>query len=191
MTDTIETAFAAYVAGLPRADGGVQVGEMSGLGIATVIARAGKAGELGAKLGVDLIDAPKRTAAGSRAAIGTGPGAWLLLDEAPDEATWFETLEQATAGLASVFDQSSGYAMLRVEGPQAAALIGKGAFLDLHPSAFPSGSAAVTVIAHIGAILWRVEHDRFEIAVFRSFAGSFWHWLATAAMASGIPLRRA
>jgi sarcosine oxidase subunit gamma len=121
--------------------------------------------------------------------IGIGPGNWLYTDEdanGGDDDAAVAMLCERLAGVASVFDQSSGYGVLRIEGSAAAALIGKGAFIDLHPAAFPLGSSAVTVIAHIDAILWRLDEDVFEIAIFRSFAGSFWHWLATAAAAMGI-----
>ncbi|HEY0270364.1 MAG TPA: hypothetical protein VGC10_05180 [Sphingomonas sp.] len=41
------------------------------------------------------------------------------------------------------------------------------------------------------AIRWRIAAECFEIAVFRSFAGGFWHWLITAAAAMGVRLLRA
>jgi sarcosine oxidase subunit gamma len=44
----------------------------------------------------------------------------------------------------------------------------------------------VTVIAHIGAIVWQGGENRFAIAVFRSYAGSFWHWLAASAAEFGL-----
>jgi methylglutamate dehydrogenase subunit D len=104
---------------------------------------------------------------------------------------WAAIVADDLAGIASVFDQSSGYAILGLSGVGAGALLQKGAFLDLHADAFPPGSVAVTVIEHIGAILWRPDENIFEIAVFRSFASSFWHWLTAAAAASDLVLHRA
>jgi heterotetrameric sarcosine oxidase gamma subunit len=56
----------------------------------------------------------------------------------------------------------------------------KGVPIDLHPAAF-ADDVAVTVIAHIGAIVWQSAPDHFSIAIFRSYAGSFWHWRAASA----------
>jgi sarcosine oxidase gamma subunit len=40
-------------------------------------------------------------------------------------------------------------------------------------------------------ILWRrSDLAAFEVAVFRSYAASFWHWLTTAAEAEGLQLAR-
>ena len=195
MDNLAETAFAPHLQMLGPASGQQRLllSERSRLGIATVMARAGHTdallSQVAAELGITGVDAPMRAATGESAMIGVGPGAWLFTREAASPE-WAAELAERFSGLASVFDQSSGYAALRIDGPDAAAVIGKGAFIDLDPAAFPPGSAAVTVIAHIGAILWRLGETSFEIAVFRSFAASFWHWLTTAAIASGIEPQR-
>lgn len=188
------TAFAPLLATLPAGEGGLIVTERSGLGIATVMARAGRQDALVEQArtlyGIVPADGPRRVAAGDIAFVGTGPGAWLMLADGvgPD---WAAEAASAFAGVASLFDQSSGYAMLRLSGADAARVLQAGLFLDLHPRAFPPGAAAVSVIAHVGVILWRLDQDDgFEIAVFRSFASSFWHWLTTAAAAMGIVLHR-
>ncbi len=82
--------------------------------------------------------------------------------------------------MASVADQSGGLGLLRLGGPQAANLLARGVFLDLHETAFPPGSAAGSVLAHVGVTLWRLERDLFELAVPRSFAPAVAHWLAEA-----------
>lgn len=191
MADPVETAFTSHVAALAAgdADAPLLVSERSPGAIATVTARSGQVEALRAavreRLGLEIANDACRIASGGRAMIGIGPGNWLFVgDEAgPDTVP---ALADALSGLASVFDQSSGYAILRIEGDTAAALLGKGAYIDLHPAAFPPGRAAVTVIAHIDAILWRVSRTAYEIAIFRSYADSFWHWLATASAAMGI-----
>jgi sarcosine oxidase subunit gamma len=89
--------------------------------------------------------------------------------------------------LASVSDQSSGYAVLRVTGPTARHLLSRGAFIDFHPSVFGPGSAAVTTIAHIGVVLWQLDDaPTYDVALFRSYAESFWHWIETTCAAVGI-----
>lgn len=138
--------------------------ERTGFGLATVMARKG----------VDprLVEA----ALPDMRLLPTGPGTWLALADAPDEG-----LAARLEGLASVSDQSGGYVLYRIEGPQARALLQRGVFIDLDARVFVPGSVSVTMIAHMGVVLWRPEGadapDVFELALFRSFAQSFRHWV--------------
>jgi methylglutamate dehydrogenase subunit D len=100
-------------------------------------------------------------------------------------------LASSLAGLASVADQTSTYAVLRISGAAAREVLSRGAFIDFDPSAFGPGSAAVTTISHIGVTIWQIdETPTFEIALFRSFADSFWHWMMTTSTALGVGLVR-
>ncbi|WP_174284791.1 sarcosine oxidase subunit gamma [Sphingomonas bacterium] len=154
------------------------------LGIASVMARKGIASAaIGTRLGIEMSDRPRAIVTGGRTVVGTGPGTWLLIEEdaAPD---FTETLQQVLAGLAGVSDQSSGYVVQRFSGPGARTLLKRGAAIDFDTEAFATGSAATTVIAHIGVILWQVD-DRpsYDVATFRSYAHSFRHWVDETAAA--------
>lgn len=154
--------------------------ERTGLGIATVMQRRGaNTSALSAAIGCALPEGPRRTANGPLSIIGTGPGTWLaMMEDAPVD--WAETLQARLAGLASGSDQSGGYLVHRFTGAGAIDLLQRGVAIDLHPAAFPTGSVATTVIAHIGVILWRVDDDpSFDVAIFRSYADSFHHWIDT------------
>ena len=155
--------------------------ERTGFGLATVMARRGVTpASIAAALGLAAVDGPSWTAAGGLTLLGTGPGAWLVLGEdgAADHAA---RLRAALGPLASVSDQSGGYQILRLSGPGARTVLQRGAAIDLHPSAFGPGAVATTVIAHIGVILWQLDAaPTYEIALFRSYATSFGHWLAAA-----------
>jgi heterotetrameric sarcosine oxidase gamma subunit len=144
--------------------------------IVSVLARKDQTQALIEKTGVR--DAPCQSGTKDIAALGIGPGRWLFLG-AP--------LEQlaSLSDMASLSDHSDGYAVFDVWGPKARAALAKGVPLDLHPAVFID-TVAVTVIAHIGAIVWQSAPDRFSIAVFRSYAGSFWHWLAASAAEFGL-----
>jgi sarcosine oxidase subunit gamma len=136
--------------------------ERTGLALATVMARKGA-------------DHAAILTAADCAMIPTGPGTWLAEGDA-------ELLAVRLVGLAHVSDQSGGYIVHRFAGPAARALLQKGVAIDLDPSAFGPGSAAVTGIAHIGVIIWQVDDaPTYDLALFRSFAGSFHHWVAAAA----------
>ncbi len=97
--------------------------------------------------------------------------------------SFWAALPNKLAGIAAISDQSGGYVIYRIAGRDTRALIQRGVSIDLHPDVFQTGSAASTLIAHIGVILWQIDDaPTFEIAVFRSYAASFRHWLdATAA----------
>lgn len=184
-------AFDGELARLKRARGraSLRVSERQGLGLATVMSRGGLqalAARIVDQFGVDLPPGSTRSATAGTAFIGIGPGTWLACQERTG-ATWASDLATRLSGLASVSDQSSGYAVLRVAGPAARDLLSRGAFIDFHPTAFRPGSAAITTIAHIGVILWQLDSEPiYEIALFRSFAGSFWHWLEATCAAMGI-----
>ena len=89
------------------------------------------------------------------------------------------------SGLASLSDHSDSYAVFEVWGANAREALARGVPVDLHPEVF-TDDATVTSIAHIGAIFWQSAPGRFSIAVFRSHAASFWHWLETSAVGFGL-----
>lgn len=155
-----------------------------GFGLASVQARRGVvAGQIGARLGLEVSNAPRVSSGNSTLLIGTAHGTWLAYrDDAP--AFWAEELRERLDGLASISDQSSGYAIHRLAGSSARTLLQRGASIDFHPEAFGPGSVATTVISHIGVTIWQLDDaPTYDVATFRSFAGSFRHWLDEAARA--------
>lgn len=87
-------------------------------------------------------------------------------------------------------DQGDGYAVLHLAGPRVRDTLCKLVPVDMHPRTFKIGDVAVTVAAHIGATLRRLEDHAdgspvFEIAVFRSLATSFWQALSESAAEFG------
>lgn len=170
----------------PAGEGrGVIVMERSGLGLATVVARKGRAGPLAARvkerLGVDLSAGRRQDTSGALSLMGTGPGIWLATHE-QGTTPLLSALRENIGDLAAVSDQSDGYAVLRLTGPDVREALAKFVFIDLHPGAFSVGSVACTVAGHMGITLWRLEDSPdgaiFELAVYRSFAVSFWHALS-------------
>lgn len=163
---------------------GLSIKTRDRIGIASVMARKGAgAAAVGTRLGIDLPTKPGAVFSSNRSIIGTGPGTWMVIEEdaGPD---FSETLGATLAGVASVSDQSSAYVVQRLSGLPARTLLQRGAAIDFHPSAFATGSAATTIISHIGVILWQVDDQpTYDVAVFRSFTSSFNYWLAQASRA--------
>jgi len=144
--------------------------------IVSVLARKGQAETLVLKAGI--VDAARKSAFGGATVLGIGPGRWLFLDVDQKQLPFLPEL-------ASVADHSDGYAIFEVWGSKAREALAKGVPVDLHPSIF-TDNVAVTVIAHMGAIVWQSAPDHFSIAVFRSYAGSFWYWLSSSAAEFGL-----
>jgi sarcosine oxidase subunit gamma len=159
--------------------------------MATVMSRgddAALAARIHDAFGIALPSGPQRVSNGVEAFIGIGPGVWLAVIEKADPLRVSE-LASSLAGLASVADQTSAYAVLRFTGDVAREVLSRGAFIDFDPSVFGPGSAAVTTISHIGVSIWQIgDAPTFEIALFRSYADSFWHWLMTTCTALGVSL---
>lgn len=188
-------AFERHLQDIPLRGGAndLMIEERLDLVTATVMSR-GDDRALAAKIhdefGLALPSTPRRVSNGVKALVGIGPGVWLA---AFDKASPLMASELASSlkGLASVSDQSSTYAVLRISGPSARQILSRGAFIDFDPLAFGAGSAAVTVISQIGVIVWQVDDvPTFEIALFRSYAGSFWHWIQANCAALGIGIVR-
>lgn len=161
---------------------GLQIEEREGLGLATVMARKNVTPDnVGDALGLTLPVGPSAASRQALTVLGIGPSSWLLVSEEP-APDWFDRLRRQLGDFASLSDQSSGYVVWRLSGTPARTLLQRGAAIDFHPDVFQPGSVATTVIAHIGVIIWQVDHSpTYDVAVFRSFATSFRHWLDTTA----------
>jgi len=164
------------------------------LQMATVMAYKGQRGALSARLlekyGLPLPDGPRRVANGTAALVGQGPRTFLFQREAGSSLE--PELAQALGDTSAVTDQSDGYAVLRLGGPRVRQLLEKCVSIDLHDKVFTPGSVASTSCAHIGVIIWRLDDEaglaKFEIAAFRSFARSLWHFVEESTAEFGLAI---
>jgi sarcosine oxidase subunit gamma len=172
---------------------GVTVQPRDDLALAIVMAGKGRAAEVADAVRtlyrIELPSGPRRVAAGPLAFIGVAPGQWVAVEQGGNPLTFAARLTEALAGIASVSDQSDSRAVLRLAGPRARDVLAKGLALDLHPRVFGPGDAALSVIALIGAHLWQIDDaPTYEIAVFRSMAGSFAEFIRVSAAEYGVAL---
>jgi sarcosine oxidase subunit gamma len=197
LTLSARSAFADLLHDHGAAPAGLTVTDLDGAGIVSLLAFKGRRAELIERVRTDygalLPDAPRRVAAGRIAFIGIGEGRWLAIGEGAG-AGLAADLAARLEGPAAVVDQSDGYGLLRLKGLALRNVLAKGVGVDLHPAAFAVGAAAATVVAHIGVTLWRREDAAdgapvFEVALFRSMAGSFWHWLSSSAGEFGLAVK--
>ncbi|HEY5102545.1 MAG TPA: sarcosine oxidase subunit gamma family protein [Steroidobacteraceae bacterium] len=196
MTDYMLSSRAAFT-GLTSSSGvnrGVVVFDRDALAIATLLTRKNQAPALAqrvrARFGLELPNGPRRVARDDIALLQTAPEAWLVTrEEGGDGFAAF--VSDALGDVAAVADQSSAYAILRVTGPAVRATLAKILPIDLHEHVLGINKVASTMASHVAATLWRLEDAAdgssvFEIAVFRSFAASFWHSLDSSAAEFGL-----
>ena len=140
-------------------------------------------------LGVQLPLTPNTTAAGPELlAAWLGPDEWLLLAERQEADSLVTDLQTALTGhFASVVDTSAGQTVIRLSGPSALDVLARGCALDLHPSVFPPGACAQTLLARAQALLIAVDDTpTFDIIVRRSFAPYAAAWLQDSARQFGL-----
>jgi len=167
---------------------GVYATAREGLSVASVIAKRRNEGALAklvtARYGLELPSTCRAVGGAVHTFLWAGPGQWLAVAQHGES---FADL----SGAAAVIDQSDARAALRLTGPNVRDMLAKGCMIDLHPSAFPPGAAALTSIAHIGIHLWRIDErldggdPAFDLLVARSMAASFWSWAAASAAEFG------
>jgi sarcosine oxidase subunit gamma len=113
-------------------------------------------------------------ARGDGRAIWLGPDEWLVTSPSlrPQE------LADAVAGAVDVSGQRT---TLRLAGEHARTVLATGCALDLHPRAFPAGSAAQTLLGLAGVVLLALDGTEYEILVRSSYARYLADWLLDAA----------
>jgi methylglutamate dehydrogenase subunit D len=188
MRDPILKPIAAVEGVLPN-DAKIRAAVRDGCGIALITARRGKKDEVlrafAAHYGFALPDAGRSVRDDRVAAVAVGPSSWMAVADQKANRLSLELIDTLNR-VASVVDQSDGYAVIRLSGATVPSLLALGASIDLCDEAFPVGTAATTQLAHINITFWRLPDDplhgrTFELAFYRSFAKSVWHWLSESA----------
>lgn len=108
-------------------------------------------------LGVALPGPGKSAHGDGVTAVWIGPETSLVT--APDMGGdgLLARVQTAVGDAAAVTDQSHGKTVLRLSGSRVRDCLDKVCRLDLHPSVFKAGDAAVTIIAHVTACLVMVD----------------------------------
>lgn len=137
-----------------------------------------------AALGADLPTRPNTwTATDDGEIVWLGPDEWLVTSRyaRPDAAA--PALRPLVAGHGgAAVDVTGQRVALRLRGRLARELLALGCALDLHPSAFPAGHCAQTLLGQAGVLLLALgDGDDYLIHVRSSFAGYLAEWLLDAA----------
>lgn len=111
-----------------------------------------------------------------------GPDEWMIIGPETDTEAMTAQAEAALADRAhAVVDISHRNVGFGVSGPHAAEILNAGCPLDLHPSAFPPGTATRTLLGKAEIVLMRSRQEPvFRVECWRSF-GAYVHGFLTAA----------
>lgn len=134
---------------------------------------------VGVELGIPLPLEPNTVArAGGLSVLWLGPDEWLVVGGCDEPRL------RAAVGTepASVVDVSAQRTTIRVAGARSRDLLAHGCALDLHPSRFPAGRCAQTMLAHAPVILLPLGADEYHVLVRASFARYLAEWLLDAAI---------
>jgi sarcosine oxidase subunit gamma len=120
---------------------------------------------------------------GAGRAVWLGPDEWLVTDGtvAPEELEARLRTAVLPAG-GAVVDVSAQRTTIRLAGRHAREVLAKGCSIDLHPRAFPAGTAVQTTLGRAGVVLLATDTDEFAVLVRSSFAGYLAEWLLDAAL---------
>lgn len=102
---------------------------------------------------------------------------FVLIDEACPNAA--DGVSEKLAGKAYTTQQTDNWITLRLAGNKAREALGRICRIDLHPSVFPQGRVARTVMEHMGVIILHELADTFLLLSASSTANSFVHAVET------------
>ncbi len=174
---------------------GVTIIERTGVSLFQVLARKGADVQLAERVremfNVALPSTPRCVASSPISFAWAGPSQWLALGAQRDCEAFATFLSSLRPNLASAVDQSDGRTIIRVSGPCAREALAKGLHIDLHPSVFRAGDAAITAVSHIGVHFWQLDDvPTYELTTFRSFAIAFCEWLVEASAEFGVSISK-
>lgn len=113
--------------------------------------------------------------------IWLGPDEWLVANPFSTPRDLESGLRTMVAGRGAVVDVSAQRTALQLRGEHARDVLASGCAIDLHPSAFPPGTAVQTTLGRTGVILLSLDDGDCQILVRSSFARYLATWLLDAA----------
>jgi len=132
----------------------------------------------------------KALATAFRAAHGIAwPGPGRATGRAGCRALWFDHAhvmlmgpapDPGLAEVAALVDQSDAWAVVRLDGDDAADVLARLTPLDLRKEHFKRGHSARSELAHMPASITRIGARAYQVMVFRAMAGTMMHEMRVA-----------
>lgn len=114
------------------------------------------------------------------------PDEWLIIVPAGLEFEAEAALRRELSGHYAVMNVTGGQTVLELTGTKVRELLMKCTPYDVHPRAFPVGKGVSSVFAKSSAVIRRVDENRWELVVRRSFANYLYAWILDAAEEFGV-----
>ncbi len=114
------------------------------------------------------------------------PDEWLITTPGLAAFDVETKLREEMPGHYSLVNSSGGNTIIELSGPNAVDVLKKSTPIDFHPTVFPVGKVVSSVFAKSHATIRRVDAERFELVVRRSFADYIWLWLQDASVEFGL-----
>lgn len=170
------------LANSPPAENHRPISERSDIAVTHIAARRNARPALNeaalASFGADLPSTPRTIVAGDKLIVWAGPDQWLVIE--PQQAGTDTSDKHASIfkGLASVVDVSDSRAIFRVSGAKPTESLMRSMGIDFENTAFRPGDVAITHVAHLGVMVWRLpDGSGYEFACARTYSRDFLHWL--------------
>lgn len=160
--------------------GALTLSEEDSYGLASLALRKGQSTPT--PFGLTLPQAGFAAQSDTLGVIWTGPNQWLILGQGQGQ-TDFAAQVLTQAPNSSVTEQTDGFVCFDIRsdagGLAITALLSK--LVNLPPEAYATGRATRTGLEHMTVFLYRHDEGRLSILGPRSYAGSLWLALVTAA----------
>lgn len=117
------------------------------------------------------------------ALLWLGPRSWLFVAGPDSPRNDFDDTRRLLIDAGgALFDVSASYVAWSISGTAAARVLNRSCPLDLHPSAFPGGRCAQSMLGHVNAVFYKPdERPTFIVMVARSLAPDAWRELCASA----------
>jgi sarcosine oxidase subunit gamma len=134
-------------------------------------------------LGAALPTRPSWVDGDTTRVIWLGPDEWLVTSPFHSPADLEAGLRTAVGGAGAVVDVSAQRTTLRLRGEHVRDVLATGCAIDLHPRAFPAGSAVQTTLGLAGVVLLALDSTatHYQLLIRSSFARYLATWLLDAA----------
>ncbi|NRA69438.1 MAG: sarcosine oxidase subunit gamma [Gammaproteobacteria bacterium] len=140
-------------------------------------------------LGVELPLSACSSAKGERAQImWLAPDEWLIVVASGTEHDVEKKLRLCLKGHFAVSDISGAQTILELSGINVIDLLKKSTGYDLHLDSFPIGKVIGTNFAKAGAHILRLEKNKFQLVVRRSFSDYIWLWIQQGSKEYGLTI---
>ena len=110
------------------------------------------------------------------------PGRWWIVGPNPAPGALAASVGTSLGDQAHVSDQTEGRTLVRLSGSDVVDVLARLCPLNLSTEAFPTGSAAETIIDHVGAALAKTDDlPTIDLLLPSSYGGSIMHAITIAA----------